>query len=277
MIEITGEPMTQDEKINLFYLEKADYENKHGIFAATNLWVKNKLLEAGSVHIWYQQHVLNFTRVFGRLGCRITGKICGIGGAERNWGALSDVVTKNRNRLSTDKSEMLTAIYSRASIGSEAFVSFADAPSLEDWSARDFDYDLGLDKFDIQLHPPVEVPKRVFLNYLEDWEIVEPVKPQRKFTGAVFDNTQANQFRLLEKYKNIRFVDEGEVYVISDTNLVYKRGTGFSVVTNTLDPDEDAVDLVFLSYCINENLHAMISEAPDQDEGVELQASAAEE
>ena len=29
--------------------------------------------------------------------------------------------------------------------------------------------------------------------------------------------------------------------------------------------------------CINENLHAMISEAPDQDEGVELQASAAEE
>ncbi len=66
--------------------------------------------------------------------------------------------------------------------------------------------------------------------------------PQRKFTGAVFDNTPASHFRLLEKYKSIRFVDEGEVYVISDTNLVYKRGTGFSVVTNTLDPDEDDVD-----------------------------------
>ena len=76
---------------------------------------------------------------------------------------------------------------------------------MADWSASDFDCDLGPDKFDIQLHPAVDFPKRVFLNNLED---VEPVKPQRKFTGAVFDTTQANQFRPLQNYKNIRFVND---------------------------------------------------------------------
>ena len=47
-------------------------------------------------------------------------------------------------------------------------------------------------------------------------------------------------------------MDEGEVYVISDTNLVYKRGTGFFVVTNTLDPDEAAVDLAGLSQLLHQ-------------------------
>ena len=39
------------------------------------------------------------------------------------------------------------------------------------------------------------------------------------------------------------------------------------------------LELEFLSYChcINENMHAMISEAPDQDAGVELHLAVAEE
>ena len=126
VLPITGPVLTFDEKLNLFYAEKASYDKQVGVFAPSNLWVSNRLLDKDHFHIWYQQHALNHTLVFGRIGCRLLGKTAGIGGAERNWGALSDIVTKNRNRLTSDKVEMLTSIFARAHATPPGALSYVD-------------------------------------------------------------------------------------------------------------------------------------------------------
>jgi hypothetical protein len=202
VLPITGPVLTFDEKLNLFYAEKASYDNQVGVFAPSNLWVSNRLLDNDHFHIWYQQHALNHTLVFGRIGCRLLGKTAGIGGAERNWGALSDIVTKNRNRLTSDKVEMLTSIFARAHANPPGALSYVD--DIEGgWTEADLTWDLGLSKFDmvIDLNPPAA--KKVVLNFLEEWEEQEPEAGKRKKRGAVHEQNAGNQFRLLNKYQGL--------------------------------------------------------------------------
>ena len=83
------------------------------------------------------------------------------------------------------------------------------------------------------------------------------------------EQNAGNQFRLLNKYT----LQNGADFVITGTNLKFERGTGYAVITETLDTDEDAVQGSYISYCINTALHVMISEAGVrglQHPGIEL-------
>ena len=54
---------------------------------------------------------LRFTKILGRLACRITSKIIGIGSAERNWGDVKHLMSGKRSHLLGKTLEKQATIY----------------------------------------------------------------------------------------------------------------------------------------------------------------------
>ena len=71
--------------INLFWEEFDYFHSKTGPFEnREHIWVSGDI-RLGASHIWHSKNSLRYTKVFGRLACRVCSKILGIGSAERAW------------------------------------------------------------------------------------------------------------------------------------------------------------------------------------------------
>ena len=248
-------------------VEMKEFRNRTGSFDANSKIWHSPLLAEGKLAEWHATSLLKTTEVFGYLGARTTGRLTGIGSAERNWGEYKRTNSKFRP-LNPETAEKQTLIYGAAHM-SDSLKAQRTA-----WTEADMRSDLGLEKFkiDIDMTAP-RTPRRDFANYIEDWEITE-IKKQ----------TSTCEARLLEKYKGIRFFDEdyddGTTFTICKENLEWKKGKGggWQVIAepdetekdDDDDEDDDDDDNNCEPYFINETLHEMIRQCKTQTKGVVL-------
>ena len=129
-----------------------------------------------------------------------------------------------------------------------------EMPLHKIWTEEESNYDLGLDKWDIHVDMNAE-PKVRFNCFVEDWE-----------EEAIKHRSGPNGYKLLVKYKNIRFYDEDESvkYKIIATNVEWKKKDKsdketpcYCVLAKPLD-DADDDDTNLASFHINQSLHGMI-------------------
>ena len=90
-------------------MKTGPFENRDYIWNAADI-------REGNSHMWHKKHSLRYTKILGRLACRVTSKILGIGAAERSWGDVKHLKTNKRSHLSSSrvkKQATLVAPYGR--------------------------------------------------------------------------------------------------------------------------------------------------------------------
>jgi hypothetical protein len=89
--------------------------DRRGSYSRSYIWQANEIKE-GNCHLWHKMYSFKFTKVLGRVACRVCSKPLGCGQAERNWGALKHLKTGKRSHLSNEKAEKQATIYGSACI-----------------------------------------------------------------------------------------------------------------------------------------------------------------
>ena len=119
------------------------------------------------------------------------------------------------------------------------------------------DYDLGLEKYAVEIDMGAK-NETEFMCFLEVWEL-----------DAIKRQSAANEFRQLQKYKNVNFFDaedgaEGTVYKIIETNVEWKKKDRhdketpcYCILAKPAADDADN-DTNLESFHINDELLAMI-------------------
>ncbi len=123
---------------------------------------------------WHKFYSNPETTVLGRLACRVTSKILGIGSAERNWKKLKSVMMGCRSNIRTDiamKQAAIAGIHVQENNNQDQ-ANMAKAGLL--WDDNDFDT-LKMDALCLPLDvaPAEEVLRRktrVFHAWIENWE-----------------------------------------------------------------------------------------------------------
>jgi hypothetical protein len=172
------------------------------------------LSEPGKAHEWFNNYVVPYHPVFGRVGAIVQAQLTGAGGAERNWASLEHIWNDYRAHLSPQKAEKIVVIHEGHRREMQQLETTpSDAPLWKIWSKEEVDYDLGLDKYGAAVDMTA-APTTQFKCYIEDWE-----------DEAKKNKSAENEFKLLHKYMGKRFFDDDDdkVYVILDTNLEWKK------------------------------------------------------
>lgn len=88
-----------------------------------------------------------------------------------------------------------------------------DMPLHRLWTASEVAFDLGLAKFGIRIDMEAEDVTK-FVCYEEAWE-----------ADAIKNKLNLNEFKLLQKYKDVRFYDDDEeqIFKVISTNLDWKK------------------------------------------------------
>ena len=68
---------------NTFWEEYQNFSNKVGDFYSRDFIWNNQNLTQGKSYLWHKMFSEKSTKVLGRLACRVTSKIIGIGSAEK--------------------------------------------------------------------------------------------------------------------------------------------------------------------------------------------------
>ena len=72
-----------------------------------------------------------------------------------------------------------------------------DSPLHKMWTKNEVDFDLGLDKFGVEINMDAEDERAVFKNFMEDWE-----------ENCIKNKSKSNEHLLLNKYRGVRFYDD---------------------------------------------------------------------
>ena len=256
-----------DTKLSEFSVSLAAFRGKSGTFGRGFIWNDPMLAKGGRAHEWHDIYSYPFHKVFGDVARKVQAQLTGPGGGERNWQKLKFVWDSKRHKLGTDKAEKEVRIYEGHCREMEEYtMEPAEMPLHRMWSAEEGDYNLGLDKYGVVLNMEAD-RTTTFRCYEEDWE-----KEARTKKLAI------HEFRLLQKYKGVRFFDEDEdqVYEIFANNLEWQKKIGkdpttpcYVVMAKPINNDsndegaaEDASDdgEELESYRINDALFAMIKD-----------------
>ena len=130
----------------------------------------------------------------------------GSGSAERNWKDVSNVLTKNRNRMTSKR--CIDLVYVRTWLRRE--LKALDDEDLECFKEWEVELLRQASGEEAQPAAAAESPRRIFKDRFEDWEqdaIDGSASNPRLSLGNVKRNKRA-MFRLQEKYKDMFFVDK---------------------------------------------------------------------
>ena len=75
----------EDDIVDRFWTEFADFRNERGVFWKPTRW-KGSHVRPGFSHRCHEKYSLVETTVLGFVACRVTFKNAGIGMCERSWG-----------------------------------------------------------------------------------------------------------------------------------------------------------------------------------------------
>jgi hypothetical protein len=208
------------EKKAVFWKEWDDFHGHRGeSYGRLYIW-NTADRRAGMSHVWHKQHSLVWTQVLGKVACRITSKILGIGAAERSWADVKQLKQGKRQGLQGQSLKKQALIFSAACI-EQARIRQENAASRDDWDEDDVEFDkelesYGMEKDDINgLNGRPRKPTRNFKAWIEQWEKDEKRK-DHPLTEA----------RFLDKYGSLtwRDPDYDKTFTASDESCSFIKG-----------------------------------------------------
>lgn len=217
-------PMREEELgiiIATFWREFDDFQTKRGpSYSRAWVWESNEVKE-GNCHIWHKLYSVPFTKVFGKVACRVCSKPLGCGQAERNWGALKHLKSNKRAHISASKAQKQATVYGGACIERSRAAHAAEESTgvlLESrWTDADIVLQVGLETWGgIPGAVPVPaVPSRLFRAWIEDWE-----------WDAIRTRDVVMEAKLLQKYGGLSWIDpdENELCVALEEGMEYQGG-----------------------------------------------------
>jgi hypothetical protein len=102
--------MSEAEIIDTFWNEFKAFQNCDRPYHEPHKWAGPDII-AGRSYLWHEKYSIPYTTVLGCVACRVTSKLCGIGPAERSWGAVKQIKTGQRSHLSGESTEKRSIIY----------------------------------------------------------------------------------------------------------------------------------------------------------------------
>jgi hypothetical protein len=225
--------------IQVFWRELDDFQTKRGpSYSRSWIWESDEIKQ-GNCHLWHKLYSVPFTKVFGKVACRVCSKPLGCGLAERNWGALKHLKTGKRSHLSGDKAQKQATVFGAACMERSKIMQAAEESNgvVQEcrWTDADIAFELGLERWDGGPGnvPTPEVPKRLFNAWIEDWE-----------WDLIHDKDSVAEAKLLHKYHGMKWIDpdnddEVEWCTAADENMDWqggRNGEGWCVI-GTRDND----------------------------------------
>ncbi len=103
--------MSDAEIIDTFWNEFKAFQNCDRPYHELHKWAGPDVLIAGRSYLWHEKYSIPYTTVLGFVACRVTSKLCGIGPAERSWGAVKQIKTGQRSHPSGESTKKRSIIY----------------------------------------------------------------------------------------------------------------------------------------------------------------------
>lgn len=214
------------DQINLFWEEFDHFHSKTKAFGDRDHIWNSSDIQNGSSHMWHYRNSYRYTKLLGKLSCRVTSKILGIGSAERSWGDVKHLKTNKRSHLSADRVKKQATIFGNSCMKKAELkreYTIEDTKPFQFWNDEDFDK-----KLDIMTSVTTEeVTKqmRVFKSWEEEWE-----------SNVIYIKSPVGKAKLLDKYGGLSWYDcDNNQMVHSDKNELKwiritrgKKGTGKS-------------------------------------------------
>jgi len=231
--------MTEAEIIDTFWNEFKAFQNKDRPYHEAHKWAVPDII-AGTSYLWHEKYSIPYTTVLGYVACRVTSKLCGIGPAERSWGAVKQIKTGQRSHLSGESTEKRSIIYvsskiEQARIHREKMEKIDATGKDAMFGDEDLAFDLHLETFGVDVGTLKEpAVQRTFRAYVEGWEEEDRYK-----------NDCVAEARLLAKYKGLVFWDpDTEKTFHVEKNMEFRRGRGngwfvLGVSSDQLDESDD--------------------------------------
>ena len=207
--------------IQTFWREFDDFQTRRGpSYSRSWIWHTEEITQ-GNCHLWHKIYSVPFTKVFGRVACRVCSKPLGCGLAERCWGAFKHLKSGKRSHLSGDKSSKQATIYGAACIDRSRALQTEEEKHGQlvetRWTDADIAFQMGLETWE---NAPGNVPlcvrpKRIFRAWIEDWEY-----------DCISNNDPVAEARLLEKYGGLRWLDldENELIIADEGGMEWQGG-----------------------------------------------------
>ena len=253
----THDPTVQiHEVIHGFWQQWKHFKLETGPYEKRSMWNVSdaRLGNSAEWHSHYS-HDRDDTRILGYIACRVTSKVIGMGAAERSWGDTKSIMTNQRLKMTSQKTEKLAIIststkLSNARIERQALEKADSEGKRALWGDEDENFDLQLEQFGVNVETIAKkqdpkTPKRLFKCWIEDWE-----KKILKKNDAV------SKMKLLQKYGGLLMQDidnDNREYVISPEKMQFERGKngGWAVLAEPPEYDGDN-DEVLEPFQINE-------------------------
>jgi hypothetical protein len=148
-------------QLNVFWSEYEEFDTRTGVVfgeASGHIWSSSDITNNRS-HFWHKKYTYVETKLLGRVACRVCSKICGIGSAERSWGAVKFLKQGQRSHLSAEAAAMQATVFGAASARqAEIEQAFKPGKDIVVWEDADLDSlgltRYGLDKQNIQSAVP---------------------------------------------------------------------------------------------------------------------------
>jgi hypothetical protein len=251
------------EIIQLFWSEFDDFQTKTGpSYSRPWIWESSEI-KKGNDHVWHKLYSIPYTKVFGKVACRVCSKPLGCGQAERNWGALKHLKTGKRSHISGDKAQKQATVYGAACIDkARAALAIEEANGLvveTRWTDADLAFELGLENWEVgNGNVPVPlVPKRIFRAWIEDWE-----------WDLIMVNDCLAEAKLLQKYQGLMWIDQDspdedmELCVALENKMEFQGGRhadGWCLICTRPDGSQDPW-----------TLHCVVDEIGEYEQPAEL-------
>ena len=228
-----------DQLKNKFWTEFYAFQSKSGpTYEGRDYIWQHSDITNGNSYWWHKMFTYSSTEIFGKVACRVSSKILGIGSCERAWGDVKHNKIGKRSHLGADRTKKQSTIYGYDSMQKaylKRSIKKKDQP-FKFWDDDDFTTALDIFVEDTK-EKAKKVTARFFRAFEEDWE-----------HAAIRKKDPVHEAKLLRKYGGLRFYDPDENVecYLSATDLQWSRptkvGGGYMVVAYDEDYIEGADD-----------------------------------
>jgi hypothetical protein len=277
------ENLSEEEKENQFddmtmkfWNEYEHFAGRTRCFARRMIWSDTDITNNLS-HMWHKKFSLPHTKYLGKLACKVTSKITGIGNAERCWGAVKNIKDGQRSHISPVKAGKQAAIMARCKAKKARIIKEVKSESTGEvinltWNDEDMDA-LGLDRWGIdtaETAPTIDTAERAPTNSAERRRVVKKVNLafEKWEKEKVKKNDPEVEAKFLNKYRGLNLLEGSVKYRIHPQCLCYDEGWNVVACTDDyiyehdlLDDDDEAKeenDDKWLKIPINKDLPGLI-------------------
>jgi hypothetical protein len=234
-----------------FWDEYDQFDNRLGPFGEGRSFIWESLdAKTYQTYKWHKKYSLVQTKWLGRLACRVTSKILGMGNAERSWGFVKQLKDGQRSHLSAEAASKASTIYGAACAERASFKKPpAHLAEVTHWEDGDLE-SLGLSRYGVDLDAimAVELSAKVYKCWTEDWEF-----------DILHEGGELNELKFLSKYGGLVFQDGDTMYTGNREKLLFCKSGGNKrwMIIGCQEEDDPETDRAFE---IDDDFHGIVFE-----------------